>query len=531
MLWHALFVCTFGLTMGPCPNPGSTEASSSSTPLAGQPCWAALLGSTSSSSSTLVGQPCGHEVTQAEDATWISLRCDVFSGRHVLTHSITSEQCTLEVGDWSLHDLDGYCGLIDASIADEELQGSWATDHMKQSIYIQEGIAGPTEVIVQNSGPDGGHQRGQQLASALAEVQWCSITWPIGRMNNKFKHHVAQFLLPRKGARWWWRLQDIHINLGIKSCLSKLSPHSRWVSKRMQSWQKWVVQHGLTGSVMRGVAKGAHDNTENPAEWPTCSTHAFIAILSRCAFLNPRLGGLNEEEEREGAAVYLQTLVQAACGSTWSLDVFCAEGGLAFEPPEVLYGGMPRSFPVDEVGVVDCSACWSPLAPPLARALAKAVDAQQYGGQGHLHVEKKLDLSQVLKICMGSCMPNHGSCKQLSGLFTQLCIRIGERVEAVLTARGEPAMAAGSHGILRGTNLDMAESTSGEVDRAQIYKTIGYWKATQEVAAIHIGEPISFTLDATMVGRRSIQDCAVVWSTNVAAWLFPQAFRLPGNVY
>jgi hypothetical protein len=86
-------------------------------------------------------------------------------------------------------------------------------------------------------------------------------------------------------------------------------------------------------------------------------------------------------------------------------------------------------------------------------------------------------------------------------------------------------MAEGSHGILQGTELDMAESTSVEVVRTHIYNSLGYWRATQEVAAIHTRYPISSTFYTTMVGRRSIPDCAVVWSTNIAAWLFPRGLR------
>ena len=49
-----------------------------------------------------------------------------------------------------------------------------------------------------------------------------------------------------------------------------------------------------------------------------------------------------------------------------------------------------------------------------------------------------------------------------------------------------------------------------------------YWRVAQEAAAINSGLPVPTALDATGVGKHSIQDCAVPWPTNVAAWLFPQ---------
>ena len=79
--------------------------------------------------------------------------------------------------------------------------------------------------------------------------------------------------------------------------------------------------------------------------------------------------------------------------------------------------------------------------------------------------------------------------------------------------------------ILRGVQLNLEQSTPAQLDKAQAAKAFAYWRATQEAAAIHSGLPVSFTLDATGVGKHSIQDCAVLWPANVAAWLCPQVRR------
>lgn len=92
-------------------------------------------------------------------------------------------------------------------------------------------------------------------------------------------------------------------------------------------------------------------------------------------------------------------------------------------------------------------------------------------------------------------------------------------------------ISTGSPNTLHGVQLALVDSSTGEASRAKTAKALGYWKATQEAASIHAGQPVSFTLDATQVGKNTIQACAATWASNVAAWLFPQALQSPGNVY
>ena len=438
--------------------------------------------------SASAGRPVGYEATQVEDAPYVHLQLDPFSGRYVLIHQRTGEHATLEPGDWSLHELDGYAGLINASIEAEDAQGSWATDYLEQSIFIQETNDGPVEVLVRRCQAAGEQQQAlaQQFDSACAEFQWHAITWPCGQLNARFEHKAWQYMLPRQGCRWWWRLQDIHSNLGLKACAALPACHSRWVSKRMPSWMRWVAKVGMAGSVTKGISKGAENISDNPAGWASCSTHALVAILSRCAFLDQKLGGLSTEGDRAAATPYLQTLLHASCGTSWSLDVFCAEHGPAWEPPKLLCGGLPVSFAVDAAGMVGCVACWEASAPPVAKAFAEALGGHQDGALQGQQQARRYALWQMLQTCLGPCTLSDGSKGQLlSLLFMQLCIRIGGRLEVILMALSAKDLTVGSPNSLHGVQLALAASSTEEARRAKTAKALGYWNATQEAASIH----------------------------------------------
>ena len=462
----------------------------------------------------------GEHVWQAEDASWVHLDKNVFTGESMLIHTRTCEKHVLAAGEWSVHDLDGYAGLVNEAIEESGQQGSWATDHLKSTIFIQESPAGPVELLA--AGIHAVQHKDCRLwEDARAEFHWRAVSWNACLIKAKVEQFVGHLLIPRAGAVWWWRLQDIHVNLNIKACMALSAPHSRWVGKRVASWTAWLTDCiGLPNSIMRGIVKGADDNGSNPADWPSCSTHAFVGIISRLAYLPRAKGGLGTATEQEAAAAYLGTLLSAAAGSEWSLDIFCDQHRLSWEPPRLLAGGMPVSLPVDAEGCVDIRGCVTPSAKPLLKALASAVAAW---GPGHAGSQGgSISLCDLFRVCMLAC-DAQGSKWQLHRLFQQLCIRVGDRLEAILQARLHAFGKAGAEdAILRGVQLNLEQSTPAQLDKAQAAKAFAYWRATQEAAAIHSGLPVSFTLDATGVGKHSIQDCAVLWPTNVAAWLFPQ---------
>ena len=58
----------------------------------------------------------GEQVRQAADARWLHLDKDVFTGRSVLIHTRTCETHVLASGDWSIHDVDGVAGLVNADV-------------------------------------------------------------------------------------------------------------------------------------------------------------------------------------------------------------------------------------------------------------------------------------------------------------------------------------------------------------------------------------------------------------------------------
>jgi len=354
--------------MGPwnCPPGGDAWAASSSS--------ACLPASSASGSATSVPEA-GEQVRQAADARWLHLDKDVFTGRSVLIHTRTCETHVLASGDWSVHDVDGFAGLVNADVEEEEEeQGSWATDYLKSTIFVQGPDAGPVVELLAADIDAVQHQSCRLWEDAKAEFHWRGVSWMAGLIKTKVEHFVGHLLIPRAGAVWWWRLQDLHVNLNIKACMNRTSPHSRWVAKRVKPWETWLgTCIGLPGSTMKGVQKGVDDNSSNPADWPSCSTHAVLAILSRMAYLPQAKGGLANTDEQGAAAAYLGTLLTAAAGNAWSLHLFGGQQHLGWEPPKLLAGGMPVSLPVDAEGCVDIAKCFVPSASPLMTALASAV--------------------------------------------------------------------------------------------------------------------------------------------------------------
>ena len=142
-----------------------------------------------------------------------------------------------------------------------------------------------------------------------------------------------------------------------------------------------------------------------------------------------------------------------------------------------------------------------------------------------------VSLGQLFSICMEAHSLLGGK-SLLNGLLQQLCIQVGGRIEAILQARLGAGRGAGQTSILQGVQLGIGDDTPDELDKAKAAAAFAYWKASQDAATIHAGLPVSFTLGATNVGKSSIQDCAVLWPSNVAAWLFPQVgLHSHRNVY
>ena len=69
--------------------------------------------------------------------------------------------------------------------------------------------------------------------------------------------------------------------------------------------------------------------------------------------------------------------------------------------------------------------------------------------------------------------------------------------------------------------LRLGAAAADDAERVRDATSAAYWKSTQEVARAHQGMPVSYP-DATTVGGSTVQDCAVLWPTNTAAWLFSQ---------
>jgi hypothetical protein len=459
----------------------------------------------------------------------VRLQLDLFSGRQVLTHNLTCERLTLPAGEWSLHAMDGFACLVNSGMTDENEQGAWATDFFSSSMFVKKATTGPVMLLADGSQGDVKPTALKMWSDATSEFHWKGISWQCRGVKANISHFAGYYIIPRAGARWWWRLQDLHSNLRLAACQNKRAPHSRWVARRIGPWETWLASVlRVSGALARGISKGASDNSANPADWACCSTHGLLAILARLAGLDRAKGGLSTADGRRAAWTYLDTLLDAAAGSPWSLQVFGAAQSLEWTPPMLLEGALPVVLPVNSQGWVDVGDCWKSAATPLQKALALAIDQNPSDAQLH---EGFVSLPQLFRICMGS-HNQLGMKSPLNGFLQQLCIRLGDRIEAILHARLGAGRGAGQAPILHGVQLGIGADSPDELDKQKASAAFAYWKAAQNAASIHAGLPVSFTLDATNVGRNSIQDCAVLWPSNVAAWLFPQVgLRSRRNIY
>jgi hypothetical protein len=142
----------------------------------------------------------GEHVWQAEDASWVRLDKNVFTGESVLIHTRTCEKHVMAAGEWSVHDLDGYAGLVNADIEEPEQQGSWATDYLQSTIFIQGSPAGPVELLA--AGIHAVKHQGCRLwEDAKAEFHWRGVSWMACRLKAKVEHFVGHLLTYPKGWR------------------------------------------------------------------------------------------------------------------------------------------------------------------------------------------------------------------------------------------------------------------------------------------------------------------------------------------
>ena len=265
-----------------------------------------FAGAAAGASASSMQEGVGGDVWPAEDAESVHLQRDMFTGRHVLTHSLTYERLELPAGDWSLHDLDGFASLVNFDMVAEEEQAAWATDFFSSSVFFKVGADGPVMLLAAGVQGDAKPISFRLWSDSVSGFHWKNITWQCGELKATISRFAGHYIIPRAGAYWWWRLQGLHSNLGVAACQNLRAPHSRWVSKRIASWGTWLgTTLNMSGSLTRGIGKGASDNFANPADWASCSTHGLLALLARLAFLDKAKGGLGNSDERLAASTYL----------------------------------------------------------------------------------------------------------------------------------------------------------------------------------------------------------------------------------
>ena len=147
----------------------------------------------------------------------------------------------------------------------------------------------------------------------------------------------------------------------------------------------------------------------------------------------------------------------------------------------------------------------------LAKAVTKYIETTPGAGSTHC-----LPLVHfIAAVCKPFvCSKKHQAL--LRSWFLQVCVRVGTRLDEVVCSKFDNDGGHGGTFVLQKRLLDMKSS----LDRDRLI--VSYWTEVQHACREHHNLPASFTFDMTQVGKRTILDCAVVWPSNIAAWLLPQ---------
>ena len=461
----------------------------------------------------------GLDTTRLPDYEVTVLQYDAFARRQVVVNTLTQEVKPLDTRlQWELErSEDGYGMLFGydgpPSASEEFAETLWLCDHF--DVCAEKNGAGDTVLIRQ---VDEETETVTPLGQASLVVEHCVVRWRTGVLLAELKHNVGILRVRRGGCYVRWKLADIHRNCRLESATGKKGKaHSSWVQDRWEAWAKFCAAIGLASDLSKGTVSLDNDadalGDSRITSWPVCSTNALVALCSRLSCCTRGCGGAKSDRDKTAVSEYLHSLVMAAAGPVWKLEVFrCAA---IWKPPKIMEGTSPCPLDVDANMMVDTTWLVSPGSSSNAGAYSRALEKfpMRYSRRAAGNRVHVVDLVGA----MASCAGQHADKQPYAGLFLQLCVRIGSRVDNIVHS-----LANGDSQVRSGFSCDYI---GFDLQNSAHCQALGvqYWQAGWEAGRIHDGLPHSYTYDMTLVGKRNIFDCAIAWPSNVAVWMLPQA--------
>lgn len=244
---------------------------------------------------------------------------------------------------------------------------------------------------------------------------------------------------------------------------------------------------------------------------PSISTHGFVALACRLAFSARHEGGLSQLSDKAAAIAYLESLLRPLLsGPPWSLRLFV--GGAQWRPPRPLDGHGPRALPIDKEGRADLSAIFH---QPSARILGMLAQLEKTLGALARDSCKVPLLDFMLAFGWVQCSKKEVKLL-MQGLFMHAALSISDRLDTIV--------------------VDIAEGRRREERDLQVFRpdlhnrldrnrlSMSYWQEVMKASEHHLDAPHNFTADFSLIAKRNIMDCAIVWPSGVGGWLPCQDF-------
>ena len=228
-------------------------------------------------------------------------------GRQQLLDVVTLSRCALLGGPWTLVVEDGWAILVD---------DAGSTLFPEDLLHRQLASAPDGELWVIETIKADGLERRWSLHSEMTKSESILVGFVAGPTRATHTLSCSMLAWPRAGGcRCFWKVNALYTLLGMRTF--KKQPSKWWYEVKASSLAFVESVGAIGGHILEGT--GAHDNknTDLPTDrfttYPTVSTFALIALLSRWAWSVPKQGGLRDRQARKAAACVLRGLIASAC--------------------------------------------------------------------------------------------------------------------------------------------------------------------------------------------------------------------------
>lgn len=438
---------------------------------------------------------------------YVHLDRDRFKRRWLLSHGLTGESVELvEPYDDDLElvfDDDGFGCLVsdDACVLVRELFSS----------EIWQGTNG--EHILQRFSGEGG-----DLEPTIGALETLQNMWEVGSMHTCIGQNrtaivldIVQFTHMKHGAHFWFSAANLFAK-GLASFI-KVGFPSTWVHKALPAWLVTLGRLQASQHLLKSKPYGevSEEHAGRSLPFVSLSTIGAVGIVSAWGCASTRFCGLGAETSREAARSLLLSILEPLRGWLFSLELLLADCVEERWPRPCGGDGATIVAKVDGNMNVDMTKFESLAAEGLGaeRDLAGCV-MHLVGGK------KIVSLVELVRLLWTQVRTAWGL-----AMLTQLVHEVGKRIDERLVHLACGAPLEGSQCSTKVEILPLDLASDYKLDHA-LRRYIGASEAAMAGGLFH-----SICADKSRVGTVGLQVGAIVNSSNVAAWLVPQAFGGP----